>query len=232
MDVSWTVKKAERRRIDAFELWYWRRLLRVPWTAKRSNQPSLKEISPEYSLEGLMLKLKFQYFGYLIGRLTHWKRPWCWERVKVGEGDDRGLDGWMASPIRWAWVWACSRSWWWTGRPGVLQSMGLKSQIWLTAELMTDDGGVVNEICAHNRSCEGITDMNSKHNQLSKDQFQKSIFFTCFKERKKKKKKKTNSNGPRTRWGSELRFYLDASLLQRSWVSARHPRPEQESWGL
>ena len=63
---SWTVKKAERRRIDAFELWYWRRFLRVPWTAKRSNQSILKEISPEYSLEGLMLKLKLQYFGHLM----------------------------------------------------------------------------------------------------------------------------------------------------------------------
>ena len=65
---SWTVKKAERRRIDAFELWYWRRLMRVPWTARRSNQPVLKEISPEYSLEGLTLKLKLQYFGHLMGR--------------------------------------------------------------------------------------------------------------------------------------------------------------------
>ena len=90
---SWTVKKAERR-IDAFELWCWRRLLRVPWTAKRSNQLILKEISPEYSLEGLMLKLKLQYFGHLMQKLTHWKRPWCWERLKAGgEGDDRGWDG-------------------------------------------------------------------------------------------------------------------------------------------
>ena len=73
---SWTIKKAERQRIDAFELWCWRRLLRVPWTARRSNQSILKEISPEYSLEGLMmLKLKLQYFGHLIEELTHWKRP-------------------------------------------------------------------------------------------------------------------------------------------------------------
>ena len=72
---SWTVKKAERQRIDAFELWCWRRLLRVPWTAKRTNQSILKEISPEYSLEGLMLKLKLQYFGHLWEELTHWKRP-------------------------------------------------------------------------------------------------------------------------------------------------------------
>ena len=72
---SWTIKKAEHQRIDTFELWYWRRLLRVPWPARRSNQSILKEISPEYSLEGLMLKLKLQYFGHLSEELTHWERP-------------------------------------------------------------------------------------------------------------------------------------------------------------
>ena len=72
---SWTIKKAERGRIDVFELWCWRRLLRVPWTARKSNQSILKEISPEYSLKGLMLKLKLQYFGHLMQELTHWKRP-------------------------------------------------------------------------------------------------------------------------------------------------------------
>ena len=121
---SWTRKKAERQRIDAFELWCWRRLLRVPWTARRSSQSILKEVSPECSLEGLMLKLKFQYFGHLMRR-TDWKRPWCWERLKAGgKGDDRGWNGWMASPLQWTWVWVNSGSWWWTGRPGVLQSMG------------------------------------------------------------------------------------------------------------
>ena len=124
---SWTIKKAEHWGIDASELWYCRRLLRVPWIARRSNQSILKEISPEYSLEGLMLKLKLQYFGHLMWRLTHWKRPWCWERLKAGgEGDDRGWDGWMASWTQWTWVWVGSGSWWWTGRPGVLQSMGSK----------------------------------------------------------------------------------------------------------
>ena len=73
---SWTIKKAEHRRIDAFELWCWRRLLRVPWTARRSNQSILKEISSEYSLEGLILKLKLQYFGHLMEKLTYLKRPW------------------------------------------------------------------------------------------------------------------------------------------------------------
>ena len=74
---SRTIKKAECQRIDVFELWCWRRLLRVPWTARRSNQSILKEISPEYSLEGLMLKLKLWYFGHLMGRTAHLKRPWC-----------------------------------------------------------------------------------------------------------------------------------------------------------
>ena len=87
------IKKAEHRRIDAFELWCWRRLLRVPWTAGRSSQSILKEISPECSLEGLMLKLKLQYFGTWCEELTHLKRPWCWERLRAGEGDNRRWDG-------------------------------------------------------------------------------------------------------------------------------------------
>ena len=122
---SWTIKKAECWRIDAFELWFWRRLLRVPWTARRSSQSILKEISPEYSSEGLMLKLKLQYW---CKELTHWKRPWCWERLKAGgEGDDRGWNGWMASLTQWTWVWVSSGNWWWTGKPGVLQPMGSQS---------------------------------------------------------------------------------------------------------
>ena len=113
---SWTTKKAECWRIDAFELWYWRRLLRVPWTARRSNQLILKEISPEYSLEGLMLKLKLQYFGHLMQRAYSLEKPWCWERLKAGgDEDNRGWDGWMASPNRWTWVSATFRSWWWKG---------------------------------------------------------------------------------------------------------------------
>ena len=122
---SWTVKKAKHQKIDALELWFWRRLLRVPWTVRRSNQSILKEISPGCSLEGLMLKLKLHYFGHLMRRVDYWKRPWCWEGLGAGgKGDNRGWDGWMASPTRWAWVWMNSGSWWWTGRPGVLQFMG------------------------------------------------------------------------------------------------------------
>ena len=102
----------------------WRRLLRVPWTARRSNQSIIKEISSEYSLEGLMLKLNLQYFGHLMGR-TDWLETWCWERGRR-RGDDRGWFSWMASLTQWTWVWASSGSWWWTGKPGMLQSMGLK----------------------------------------------------------------------------------------------------------
>ena len=128
------LKKAEHRRIDAFEVWCWRKLLRVPWTARRSNQSILKEISPECSLEGLMLKLKLQYFGHRMRR-TDWKRPGCWEILKAGgEGDDRGWDSWMASLTQWTRVWVNSGSWWWTGRPDMLPSMGSQrmGQDWVT----------------------------------------------------------------------------------------------------
>ena len=122
---SWTIKKAECWRIDALELWCWRRLLRVSWTARRSNQSILKEISPEYSLEGLMLKVNSSTLATWCKELTHLKRLWYWERLKAGgEGDDRGWDGWMVSLTQWTWVWVSSGSWWWTGKPGVLQSMG------------------------------------------------------------------------------------------------------------
>ena len=123
---SWTIKKAECQRIDAFELWCWRRLLRVG----RSNQSILKEISPEYSLEGLMLKLKLQYFVHLMQKTHSMENPWFWERLKAGgEGDNKGWDGWMASLTRWIWVWINSGSWWWTVRPSMPQSIGSESDI-------------------------------------------------------------------------------------------------------
>ena len=101
---SWTIKKAESQSIDAFELWCWRRLLRFPWMAQRSIQSMLKEISPEYSLEGLMLKLKLQYFGHLMQRTDSLEKTWMLGKMKVGgEGDGRGWDGWMASPTQWTW---------------------------------------------------------------------------------------------------------------------------------
>ena len=118
-------KEAECQRIDALELWCWRRHLRVPWTARRSNQRILKEISPECSLEGLMLKLKLHYFGHLMWRTDSFEKTLMLGRLKVeGEGEDRGWDAWMASPTWWTWIWVSSWSCWWTGKPGVLQSTG------------------------------------------------------------------------------------------------------------
>ena len=138
---SWTVKKAERWRIDAFELWCWRRLLRVPWTARRSHKSILKEISPMCSLEGLMLKLKLQYFDHLMQRVDSLEKTLMLGELGAGgEGEDRGWDGWMASPTRWTWVWVNSGRWWWTGRPGVLQFMGLQrvGHDWATELKWTD----------------------------------------------------------------------------------------------
>ena len=124
---SWTVKKADHQRIDAFELWCWRRLLRVPWTARRFNQSILKEISPEYSLEGLILKLKLQYWGHLMQRTDSLKKT-----LMLGKTEGRRrrrqqrmrwLDGITDSRT---WVWASSGRWWWTGKTNLLQSMGLR----------------------------------------------------------------------------------------------------------
>ena len=113
---SWTLRKVECWRTDAFELCYWRRPSRVPWTARKSNQCILKEMSPEYSLE---VSWNSNTLATWCKQLSHWKRPLYWEILKVGEGDDRRWDGWMTSLIRWAWVWANSWSWWWTEKPGV-----------------------------------------------------------------------------------------------------------------
>ena len=121
---SWTMKKTECWRIHAFELWCWRRLLRVPWTARRSNQSILNEISPGCSLEGRMLKLKLQYSGHLMRRVDTLEYTLMLGGIEGGGEGDRGWDGRMASPTRWKWVWVNSRSWWWTGKPGVLQFMG------------------------------------------------------------------------------------------------------------
>ena len=124
---SWTIKEAEHWRIDAFELWWWRRLSRVPWTARRSNQSILKEIVLGVHWKDWCWSWNSNTLVTWCKDPTHWKRPWCWERLKVGgEGDDRGWDGWMASLAWWTWVWVNSGSWWWTGKPGMLQPMGLQ----------------------------------------------------------------------------------------------------------
>ena len=125
MDKHNVVMKAEHWRIDAFELWCWRRLLSVPWTARKSNQSILKEISPGCSLEDWCWSWNSSTLATSCKELTHLKRLWCWEGLGAGgEGDDRGWNGWMASLARWTWVWVDSGSWWWTGRPGVLRFMG------------------------------------------------------------------------------------------------------------
>ena len=109
---SWTLKKAEGQRIDAFELWCWRGLLRVPWTVRRSNQPILK-ISPGCSLEGLMLELKLQYFGHLMWRADSLEKTLMLGKIEGRRRGDRGWDGWMASSTQWTWVRVDSWNWWW-----------------------------------------------------------------------------------------------------------------------
>ena len=121
---SWTIKKAEPWRIDVFELWCWRRFLRVPWTANRSNQSILKEINPDYSLEEM--KLKLQYFGHLMQTASSLEKTLMLGKIEGRRRDERGWDGRMASLTQWTWVWANSTRPWKTGKPGVLQSMGFQ----------------------------------------------------------------------------------------------------------
>ena len=121
---SWTIKKAECRKIDAFEPWCWKRL------ESPLNCEEIQPVHPKGNQSWIFIgradtEAEAPILATWCEEVTHWKRPWCWERVKAGgEGDDKGWDGWMASPTRWTWVWASSRSWWWTGKAGVLQSMG------------------------------------------------------------------------------------------------------------
>ena len=124
---SWTIKKAECQRIDAFELWYWRRLLRVPWTVGRSNPSILMEISSEYSSDGLMLKLELQCFGHLMQRTDSLEKT-----LMLGKIEDKRRRGqqrmrWLGSITDWMDMSLCRlRSWLWTGKPGVLQSVGMQ----------------------------------------------------------------------------------------------------------
>ena len=132
---SWTINKAEHRRIDALELWCWRRLLRVPWTTKRSNQWILKEIDPEYSSEGLMLKLKLQYFGHLMGRTDSLEKTLMlrmiegrrrgWQRMRWLDGITDLMDMSLGVGSWWEGE-GSSGSWWWMGKPSILQSIGLQ----------------------------------------------------------------------------------------------------------
>ena len=115
--------------------WCWRRLLRVPWTARGSNQSILKEISPGCSLKYWCWNWNSNTLASWCEELTHWKRPWYWERLRAGgEGDDRGWDGWMASSTQWTWVWVDSGSWWWTDKEGwrAMVHEVAKSQTWLS----------------------------------------------------------------------------------------------------
>ena len=126
---SWTIKKAEHQRIDDFELWCWRRLLRIPWTVRRSNQSVLRKSVLNIHWKDWCWSWGSNTLATWCEEWTHWKRLWCWERLKAGgEGDNREWDGSMASLTQWTWIWAKSGSWWWTGKPGLLQSMG--SQSW------------------------------------------------------------------------------------------------------
>ena len=123
---SWSIKKAEHQRIDAFELWFWRRL-------ENPLDYKIKPVHPKENQSWIFIGRTVCWSWNSNTRatwceeLTHLKRPWCWERLKAREGDNRGWDGWMTSPTWWTWVWASSRSWWWTGKPAMLQSMGSQS---------------------------------------------------------------------------------------------------------
>ena len=155
---SWVLKNW------CFELRCGRRLLRVPWTARRSNQSILK-ISPGCSLEGMMLKLKLQYFGHLIGK------DWFWEGLGAGgEGDDRGWDGWMASPTRWTWVWVNSGRWRWTGRPGVLRFMGSQR---VGHDWVTELRQIYRDVSLEIWMIEGSSNLEEKHPSLREYRVQK-----------------------------------------------------------
>ena len=160
-----SIKKAECRRIDAFELWCWRRLLRVPWTARRSNQSILKEISPGCTLEGLMLKLKLQYFGHLMQRVDSFEKTLMLGKIeglkRRGWQRMRWLDGITNS---WTWVWVDSGSWWWTGRPGMLRFTGSQRvrRDWAT-ELNWTGGSVVKNLPANAGDMGSIPDPGRSH---------------------------------------------------------------------
>ena len=175
---SWTIKKTECWRMVAFELWCWRRLLTVPWTARRSNQSILKEISPEDSVEELMIKLKPQYFCHMMRRTDSFEKTLMLGKIQGRRRrDNRGWDGWKASLTRWTWVWSSSRSWWWTGNPYVLQSMGLqrvrRDWLFVVTELKLLNT-FKNYICSHMHGvqiCEEKLSSNNSKSSSSKKPF-------------------------------------------------------------
>jgi len=147
-ELNWT----ECLRIDAFELWCWIRLFRVPWTVRRSNQSILKRSVLGVHWKDWCWSWNSNTLATWCKQLIHLKRPGCWGRLRTGvEGDDRGWDGWMASPTQWTWVWVDSGSWWRTGRPGVLQSMGLQRvrHDWATTETETSYQISAPRLCSH-----------------------------------------------------------------------------------
>ena len=153
LSISWHYCFSEHRRIDAFEPWCWKGLSRVPWTARRSNQSILRKSVLNIHWKDWCWSWNSNTLATWYEELTHWKRPWCWERLRAGgEGDDRGWDGWMASPTQWTWVWVDSGSWWRTGKPGVLWFMGSQrvGHDWVTEMNWTE---VIFNIFLENRWC-------------------------------------------------------------------------------
>ena len=147
---SWILKKVEHWRIDAFELWCWRRLLRVPWTARTS------QFKKKSTLKGWCWSSNT--LATWCEQLTHWNKPWCWERSKAGgEGEDRGWDGWTASPTQWTWVWASSGRWWRAGKPGVLLSIESQSWTWLSNWTKTTIKSLCVCVCVCVPSCSVVS---------------------------------------------------------------------------
>ena len=125
------LKKAEHWRIFVFEMWCWRRLLKVSRTARRSNQSILKKSVLNSHWKDWCWSWNSNSLATWCEEVTHWKRPWCGKRLNAGEVEDRVWDGGMRSPTQCAWIWINTRSWWWTGKPDMLQSIGSQSQTWM-----------------------------------------------------------------------------------------------------
>ena len=150
--LAMAIKKAEHRRIDAFELCCWWRLLKVPWTARRSNQSILRRSVLGVHWKDWCWSWNSNTLGTWCKELTHLKRSWCWERLRAGgEEDDRRSDGWMASLTRWTWVWVNSGSWWWTGRPGMVEFMGSQR---VRHDWVTERNGIELKLIVHHAKCQ------------------------------------------------------------------------------